>query len=72
MKLGEEVIALGIVYLIKPSLVREYGCENLQKVKTAASKVYNLYIANKAGRNWNINAWFFIFMVLTTEIHSFF
>ena len=51
MKQGEETIALGIIYLIKPSLVREHGCENLQRVKTVASKLYNLYISNKASRN---------------------
>lgn len=50
MKLGEDVVALGIIYLIKPSLVREFGCENLLKVKTAASKIYNLYISNKSSK----------------------
>lgn len=50
MKAGEDMIALGIVYLIKPSLVREWNSENLQKIKTIASKIYNLYILNKAGR----------------------
>lgn len=47
MKMGEEIIALGIIYLIKPSLVREWRIYSLHKVKTAASKIYNLYIANK-------------------------
>lgn len=55
MKAGEDLIALGIVYLIKPSLVREWNSENLQKIKTIASKIYNLYILNKAGRTWNFN-----------------
>lgn len=51
MKAGEDIVALGIVYLIKPSVVREWSCENLQKIKTIASKIYNLYILNKSGKN---------------------
>jgi len=51
MKAGEETVALGIAYLIKPALVRDYGYDKLQKIKTITSKVYNLYILNKAQRN---------------------
>lgn len=51
MKAGEQMVALAIVYLIKPSLVREWSCENLQKVKATASKIYNLYVLNKAAKN---------------------
>lgn len=51
MKSGEDIVALGIVYLIKPSLVRDWSGENLHKVKTIASKIYNLYILNKSGRS---------------------
>lgn len=63
MKAGEDIVALGIVYLIKPSVVREWSCENLQKIKTIASKIYNLYILNKSGKNWILMI--YIFMVLT-------
>ena len=47
MRLGEETVALGIVYLIRPSLVREWRSPNMHKVKSAASKIYGLYIGNK-------------------------
>jgi hypothetical protein len=51
MKAGEEMVALAVAYLIKPALVREWNCENHQKLKAVATKVYNLYILNKAVKN---------------------
>jgi hypothetical protein len=64
------MVALAIVYLIKPSLVREWSSENLQKIKTIASKIYNLYILNKSGRNWILMIYIFIvFLFLSFSFH---
>jgi hypothetical protein len=51
MKAGEEMVALAVAYLIKPALVREWNNDNNQKLKAVATKVYNLYVLNKAVKN---------------------
>jgi hypothetical protein len=51
MKGGEETVALSIAYLIKPSLAREWSCENMHKIKVIANKVHTLYLSNKATKN---------------------
>jgi hypothetical protein len=47
MKSGEEIIALGILYLIKPSLVSDWNDQYINKIKSVASKIYEQYILNK-------------------------
>ena len=44
MKLGEENLALGIIYLVKPSLVREWKNQNMYKIKSVAKEIYSKYI----------------------------
>ena len=61
MRFGEEIVALGVVYLIKPLLVREIAADNIHKIKIVASKVYNLYILNKANRSWNFSLLYLYF-----------
>jgi hypothetical protein len=45
---GEEMLALAIIYLIKPSQLREFSGASIQKIKMLAGKIYNMYISAKA------------------------
>ena len=74
MKLGEEVIALGIVYLIRPSLMRECNYPYNNMVKNAANKIYNLYVANKANtiKNWLSNMIYYISLFFLSIFLQFF
>ena len=47
MKLGEENLALGIIYLVKPSLIREWKNQNMYKIKSVAKEIYSKYIDRK-------------------------
>ena len=42
------MLALAIIYLIKPSQLKEYAGSTLQRIKMLAGKVYNMYISAKA------------------------
>ena len=51
MKWGEELVALGVIYLIKPSLLEDR--ENQSKAKIIGRKIYHLYIGNRhKKKNW--------------------
>jgi hypothetical protein len=51
MKAGEELVALAVVYLIKPALVKEWAGENYPKIKPVGTKIYKLFMLNKAIKN---------------------
>ena len=55
LRSGEEMLALAIIYLIKPSQLREYPVSMLQRVKILAGKVYNMYISAKTASRANQN-----------------
>ena len=44
------MISLGIVYLIKPSLISDWNNQYIQKIRTVASKIYEQYVLNKSGK----------------------
>ena len=62
-KSGNELFALAIVYLIKPSQLREFPNPTLQRIKVLAGKVYNIYITVKTAiKNQPLKSWCFILL----------